>query len=1192
MFSVLSTQIALLLIASFNAAAELRPLRPQSDPGRPLLVHRDNRELKIAWTNSLLVSEYVQRQNLLNGSGVALGDYDGDGRCDIFLCGKFAPSALYRNLGEWRFEDATVRAGVSCPGQITTGAVFADYDGDNRLDLFVTSFLGPNACFRNLGDGTFKDVTDEVGLRSPGGATSMALADFDGDGDLDLYVNYFGIEALLRDGVEFRTRMVGGRTVVTGRYARRLSIVDGVINESGEPDRIYRNDGGKFTALKWEDFFVDEEGKPVAAPLDFGLAVQIRDVDLDGDPDIYTCNDFQTPDRLWLNDGRGKFRAIAPLALRNRSHASMGVDFADIDRDGDLDFVTVEMLSRAPERSLRQSSPMSPTVRTIGEIMQREDVARNGLYLNRGDGTYAELAWFAGVAASDWSWTPIFADVDLDGYEDLLISNGHLHDVNDRDSAVRAAGVKATQEMKRQLLVQYPRLDPPKAAFRNRGDATFEDAGEMWGFNSRLIVHGMALGDLDGDGDQDVVGNALNTGPMIYENNSAKPRVAVRLRGKAPNTRGIGARVTLRSNRLVQMQEMLAGGRYLSGDDALRVFAVPESGGPLTIEVNWRNGTVSRAEGVKENSLYEIGEEESAVSATAPSEARPQPLFEDASALLKHTHHEVPFDDFARQPLLPRRYSQLGPGLAWFDWDGDGRDELIVGSGRGGAVHLLRNSGQNFKTEVLGKTALPDDTTAIVGSFIDGEPVVLMGQSHYESGRTNAAVEIVGKTKTASLPALENNSSAGAIAVADVDGDGDLDVFVGGRIVPGNYPAPPSSALYRLEGAAFVRDDEASKTIRADGMITGAIFSDLDADGFPELIRVEEWGPVRIYRNERGQFSRRTEAESPPGFWNSVTTGDLNGDGRLDIVAGNIGRNNRIARGARTGQWSLYYDFDPGVNGELLETYTQKRLVLMRDLQTLSRAIPSLGGIFPSHEAFAKADMQKALAQYWSQARSVTATLADSVIFWNEGAKGWRTQALPDEAQWAPAFGLNVADFDHDGWEDLFVAQNFFAVRPEDDREDAGRGLLLRGSKSGALSPLSGAASGITVYGEQRGSAVSDFDGDGRLDLAVSQNGTETKLYRNTGAPSGLRIRLKGPPGNPLGYGATLRVKSTGDWGPAREIHGGSGYWSQDSAVQLFAPNAREVSILWPGGKRTVSRIPDGAAEIVIDQDGNCSRLK
>src|SRR5439155_5232472 len=293
----------------------------------------------IRWTNHVSEQRLNQHQNLMNGAGLAAADFDGDGLCDLYLCSKEGSNALYRNLGGWRFEDVTASAGVACENQSSVGAVFADINGDGRPDLLVTSFTGPNACFLNLGDGRFTNVTRTAGLLSRGGSTSMALADLDGDGDLDLYVCYFGIESLLRDGGAYSLQMVNGHPVVAGRSARRLKIINDRLYELGEPDMLYLNDGsGRFTAVEWKDFFTDEAGKPISAPpLDFGLAVQIRDINGDGFPDIYVCNDFQTPDRMWLNDGHGHFRAAHRLALRNMSYASMGVDFADFDRDGRLD---------------------------------------------------------------------------------------------------------------------------------------------------------------------------------------------------------------------------------------------------------------------------------------------------------------------------------------------------------------------------------------------------------------------------------------------------------------------------------------------------------------------------------------------------------------------------------------------------------------------------------------------------------------------------------------------------------------------------------------------------------------------------------------------------------------------------------------------------------------------------------------
>ena len=1178
-----------------------------SNNGQPGFTELSNAQTGIQWTNTLSVKNYAGRQNLMNGAGVALGDFDGDGWCDIYLCNKEGANALYRNLGDWKFEDVAARSNVTCTHQSSTGATFADINGDGRLDLLVTSFRGPNACFINLGNGTFKDVTKTAGLVSKTGGTSQALGDIDGDGDLDLYVNSFGIEALLRDGASFSTRMVRGKPVVMGRYAKRLAIEGNRLVEFGEPDTLFLNDGkGNFTPVEWKDRFRNEEGRAIGAPRDFGLAVQIRDINADGFPDIYVCNDFQTPDRLWLNDGRGYFQAIEKLALRNMSYASMGADFGDLDRDGFLDFFAVEMLSGNHARHLDQSSPITPLPRTVGSIGDREEFARNTLCWNRGDNTFEETAFFSGVAASDWSWTPIFLDVDLDGYEDILISNGHMHDVNDRDvSAARRAETSTSSRRRNQTVLLYPPLLTPNRAFKNHGDRTFSDNADGWGFNSLKITHGLAMADLDNDGDLDLVGNCINAPPLVYQNNSSAPRIAVRLKGPPHNRQGIGAKITVSGGSVTQSQEIICGGRYLSGDDAIRTFAAGNEAKPLHIEVFWPSGARSTVNDAQANHLYEVdaagAKEISNPKSKIQNPKSIDPFFEDVSHLIAHTHREPSFDDFAFQPLLPKKLSQLGPGIAWFDLDGDGDDELIVGTGKGGTVAVFRNDGSGkfnrWKSPTLDQP-LPDDSTAILGwASGNGKRSILLGLSKYE---TTAAVppsvlrfDFADNIYSRGVAVGEMKSSVGPMALADLDGDGDLDLFAGGRVNPRRYPESASSRIYRSTENGLELDIENSRLLENVGLVSAAVFSDFNGDDQPDLALACEWGSIRVFQNTQGVLHEVTADlgfASQTGLWSSIAAGDFDNDGRMDLVAGNWGVNS-FYNLASDGPWHLYFgDLNGDGQVQMLETYTNRKMnkvVPWRDMQLHETVFPWLREQFTTHKSFARSGVSEILGNRASNAKTLAVSTLRSTVFLNRGKK-FEAVALPSEAQFAPVFGLSVGDLDGDGYEDLFLSQNCFALRTEDNRLDAGRGLWLKGDGTGRFKAVKGQESGIKIYGEQRGCALADYDQDGRLDLAVTQNGAATKLYRNVGAKPGLRVRLIGSNHNPDGIGARIRLLFGERKGPTREIHTGAGYWSQDSSTIVIGTSEvpTAIQVRWPWENVTTSPIPEGAKEITIDRTG------
>ncbi len=578
----------------------------------------------IFFTNQLADARAATNRNLLSGSGVAAGDVNGDGWCDLYFCALDNSNALFLNRGNWKFEEVAEKAGVACPGWDCTGTTFADVDGDGDLDLLVNTMNRGTHLFINDGKGNFLDRTREAGLTSTHAATSMALADIDGDGDLDLYVAHFRSDTIRdRPQTKFKIDYVNNRPTVTSVDGRpttspdltnrfAISTETGQVEEYAEEDALYENDGnGHFTLISFTGGrFLDENGKPLnEAPRDWGLSVQFRDFTGDGAPDLYVCNDYFTPDRIWINDGRGNFRALPPEALRRTSLSSMGVDFADINHDGFIDFFVVDMLSPSHSKRHVQVGDLSPFTYKTGEILNRPQIPQNTLQLNRGDATFCEIAMFSGIEASGWSWCPVFLDVDLDGWDDLLISNGHRRDFQNADAGANirqalAEGV-ASLNQPGKIMDRFPTLRIPKAAFRNNGNLTFSKASIEWGFNEEEISHGMALADLDDDGDLDVVLNNLGSVAGIYRNESAAPRILVRCRDEGKNTGGVGARIRLLRDRLAQSQEIISGGRYLSGGTMEVSFgAAGES--KIQLEIAFRDGRRKLISKVEGNRRYSV----------------------------------------------------------------------------------------------------------------------------------------------------------------------------------------------------------------------------------------------------------------------------------------------------------------------------------------------------------------------------------------------------------------------------------------------------------------------------------------------------------------------------------------------------------------------------------------------------------
>ena len=1135
-----------------------------------------------------------------HGSGVAIGDVDGDGRNDIYVASGAGENALFRNLGRMRFERTASDAAV-LPNTTSSGVVMADIDGDADLDIVVTALREANVVLLNDGTGTFTAHLS-AGLHGELASETAALADVDGDGDLDLYIaNYqgrsvtekFPAQEIVFDSV---VRRVNDGWEIAPRFRDhfRLELYPGMVgrSERGDPDRFYLNDGtGTFESVSFTDGrFRDEFGQPITTEPDhLALAARFYDADDDGDPDLYVTNDFSGADDFWLNEGGGTFRAATTVAVRATSHASMAVDFSDIDRNGTTDLFVVDMLESTLADRKTQDPSYTALPKPVGVWTDRRQIQRNRLLMGRGDGTWAQVAEYAGVAASGWSWGTVFLDVDLDGYEDVFIATGHVLDQFNTDAKERVRRMGGDRNWREQRQM-YPPLDQPNVVFRNEGGIRFSDVSVAWGVGGEAdISHGVAVGDLDGDGDADVVVNRLGAPVAVYRNEATAPRVKVRLKGRAPNTQGIGAVVTLTGGPVVQQKEITAGGLYLSSS-APEVSFAAGGDGPLILTVRWRDGDVSVIEGVEANREYEIYERDGGTVAQRDNTA--PPLFTDLSSQLDHVHHETAFDDYRRQPLLLNTLSQDGPGVSWLDLDRDGTPELLIPSGRGGRLAAYRITGETIRPyplpAALTTPAAGDQTMVLLA---DATTLLIATQS-YEAPTAaagRALAQVVAVDLTSGTPTVVHTGVAGSVGpltLADIDGDTDLDLFVGGRVLPTAYPISPRSFLYRRAGTAWVRDTANQALLDTLGLVSAAHFSDLDRDGDADLALAIEWGPVRLLQNDgTGRFTEITTAAGLAPHrsrWRGLTTGDFDTDGHLEIVATSWGENT-TRHPTPERPWQLYYgDFDRSGSLDLLEA--QQDIPLLESLSVLHRVLPYTRTRLRTAAAYATASIRDVIGAEFDPAAHTTVTTLTHTRFVPQGDGAYRPVPLPPEAQWAPASAPVVADLNGDGHLDLVLAQNFFPTALATPRYDAGRSLVLTGDGTGHLTPMSGSASGLITYGDQRGAAASDFDGDGRLDLAIAQNGAPTRLWHNTAAIPGLRVRLQGPPANPHATGAQLWLTYPDGRGPTIEVSTGTGYLSVMGPTQVLGRRAPPtgLTIRWPGGETQSVDLGPRQMEIVV----------
>ncbi len=1147
------------------------------------------------------------------GGGVAIADYDGDGMPDIYLTRPQGGPKLFRNMGDWKFEDVTAQAGLDDPSLHGTGASFADIDNDGDLDLHVCCYDGPNRVYINRGDGTFENRATAMGLDLSRASVMCAFHDYDGDGDLDAYLLTNSRPPKKPIQLSTVRREDGSWTVPEeAREHKAVVLRDGVnlfYIDAGERDHLLRNNGdGTFTDVS------EEAG---ISGYDIGLSATWFDANDDGHPDLYVANDFFTPDHFYLNNGDGTFTDAIAESLPHTPWYSMGTDVADINNDGLFDLLATDMAATTHYKSKVTMGNMQDG--WFLEYPTPRQYMRNALYLNTGTPRWMEVAHLTGLANTDWTWAVKFADLDNDGLVDLFVANGMTRiwfHSDLRQQLMRNVG--GQQQMALDDWLRTPMQSEPNLAYRNRGDLRFESVGESWGLARQGVSFGAATGDLDGDGDLDLVVNNFEAPVSLYRNNSASGhRLTLRLAGTESNRFGIGATVRIETALGIQVRHLSPYSGFYSSSEPLVHFGLGEVGSVGLLTIDWPSGKQQRFENVAVDQDYTITEPTVDAQQRKPQAPR-EPLFAPSDALAVAVHKEIPFDDFKRQPLLPNRLSQLGPGLAWSDVDGDGDEDLYLSGAKGSPGRLFRREGdQGFRAvQAFPAEGSDADYEDMAPLFFDADGdgdqdlYVVSGGVECEPGDDSLRDRLYlndgkGNFAEAPLEALPDLRDSGSVAAAaDFDRDGDLDLFVGGRSVPGEYPRTPRSRLLRnesVDGSPKFSEftDEAAPGLGESGMVTGALWSDADGDGWIDLMLTHEWGPVKLWRNAGGSFTDVSESANLSGllgWWNGITGGDVDGDGDIDYAVSNFGLNTKYAASPEKPALLYYGEFDGTDECRIVEAKIEvegERPIRGRSCST--HAMPVIGDKFPTFHAFAMASLEDIYSkQRLATSDRYSANELRSGILINDGSAKFQFRPLPRLAQAAPGFGVVLTDVDCDGKLDLYMVQNFFGPQRETGRMAGGLSLLLFGNGDGTFRAVWPRESGLVVPGDAKSLTVADLDGDAWPDFVVGVNEAPVIAYRNRRASRTdnrpLVVRLVGRQGNPTAIGARVRVHFSDGSVQTAEVRAGSGYLSQSTSTLTFGVSASakvdKIELRWPDGS-VANLVPSSeVGPITIEQTG------